>query len=390
MIDAPPARSGQHAESNGKVKIVHLTSVHVPFDTRIFQKECRTLAKKNYDVVLVAAHNGDQIVDDVVIRGVPKAGTRLQRMTLTAWRVVRTAWRENGSIFHIHDPELLPWGQFLRIAGKRVIYDMHENFPEALLTKFWLPPRLRGLLSRFFKGLESILIYKMPVIFAEECYVPSYAWIKKSVVVLNMPLHPQHDPAAAPKYDKPTVGYIGSVTRERGLFTTLEALSILKRLGYSVDWECVGPLHGIDQSELAQDIEQEVRNGIRFRGYMLPEEGQKLMARCQIGLAILKPVPNLIDKQNTKLFEYMALGLPIVVSDFPIFRDIVEKDRCGLCVNPEDPADVAKAIRWLIDNPREAEMMGRNGMDAVQRKYSWQTEAEKLQVFYRDLLAGEA
>jgi glycosyltransferase involved in cell wall biosynthesis len=85
------------------------------------------------------------------------------------------------------------------------------------------------------------------------------------------------------------------------------------------------------------------------------------------------------------MFEYMALGLPVVVSDFPLYRAIIERYRAGLCVDPLDPDATAMALRWLAGNPEEARAMGARGREAVASAYRWETERDKLFAFYRRL-----
>ncbi|MBD3768073.1 MAG: glycosyltransferase, partial [Gammaproteobacteria bacterium] len=102
------------------------------------------------------------------------------------------------------------------------------------------------------------------------------------------------------------------------------------------------------------------------------------------GLVTFLPAPNHIDAQPNKMFEYMSAGLPIITSIFPLWREIVEGNQCGLCVDPLDPQAIGEAIQYLIDNPVEAEQMGKNGRQAVEQKYNWTIEEQKL----LDLYAG--
>lgn len=364
-----------------KAKIVHLTSVHPTFDTRIFYKECRTLADMGYEVVLIVPHNKDEQVDGVKIRAVPKAKYRLVRMTYTTWRVFRASLRESAQLFHIHDPELLPWAYILSLLNKRVIYDMHENVPKAILTKPWIKPFLRHFLALFYSLIERFFLKKMPIIFAERSYLTDYQWSKKAIVVLNMPLSGELLSLKEQKYPTTTLGYIGDVTPERGILVILGALSILKQQGYFVNWECIGPI-----DNRIHELRDNIPEGVNARGYMQPSEGYRIIARCHIGLAILQPIPNYTESYPTKMFEYMALGLPVIASNFPLYREIIEKEQCGICVDPEDPQGVAEALKWLIEHPWEATEMGRRGREAVCMRYNWATEARKLDVFYRELL----
>jgi len=368
-------------------KIVHMTSAHPAFDTRIFLKECRTLAQAGYDVVLVASHTRDEIVDGVRIRAVPKSKGRMERFTKTSWQVYKAAAAEDGDLYHIQNElELLFWGQLLRLKGKKVIYDMHENLLKSIPTKPWIKPLFRPLVALVCAILERILMRKIPVIFAEDSYSKDYRWVKKSTTVLNMPLTSQLLQINEIKYSKPTLGYIGGVTPERGSIVTLDALKILKSKGYAVDWECIGPLDYTHRKELRHLINRYGLEGVRVRGYLSPTEGWPVIARCHIGLALLKPIPNYYESYPTKLFEYMALGLPVITSNFPLYRQVVEKERCGICVDPESPEETAQAVQYLLEHWDEAVAMGKRGQLAAVEKYNWELEQKKLLHFYDSLL----
>lgn len=130
-----------------KKKIVHLSSAHPCFDIRIFVKECKTLAQQGYEVVLVVPHDQDEVVDEIKINSVAKPKGRRERMFKTALGVYRAALKEDADLYHFHDPELIPFGIMLRVRGKKVIYDVHEDLPRQILTKPWINPFLRRILS---------------------------------------------------------------------------------------------------------------------------------------------------------------------------------------------------------------------------------------------------
>jgi glycosyltransferase involved in cell wall biosynthesis len=88
------------------------------------------------------------------------------------------------------------------------------------------------------------------------------------------------------------------------------------------------------------------------------------------------------------MFEYMSAGIPVIASDFPLWREILSKAKCGLSVNPGRPLEIAKAIEFVLTHPAEAEGMGRNGREAVVRELNWQHQEQKLLALYKDLLAS--
>jgi glycosyltransferase involved in cell wall biosynthesis len=101
-------------------------------------------------------------------------------------------------------------------------------------------------------------------------------------------------------------------------------------------------------------------------------------------------MPNHIDAQPNKMFEYMSAGLPLIASDFPLWREIVEGNDCGVCVDPADPAAIAEAIDRLVENPDLARRMGENGQRAVHERYNWAIEEKKLLALYDTVLLPKA
>jgi glycosyltransferase involved in cell wall biosynthesis len=370
-----------------KIKVCHLTSVHPPFDVRIFHKECKTLAKAGYDVVLIAGHGKDEFIDGINIKSIKKPLNRKERIIKTGWLVYKKALEENADIYHIHDPELIPYAKLLRIKGKKVIYDMHENLPKSILTKTWIKQFLRPILSTSVNLIERLLLKKVFVIFAEKSYKKDYVWVKKHEDILNMPDVENLFKLKLTKKDKFTLGYIGGVSDVRGSLSTIEAMKKLKDKGYDVNLECIGPIEHYHEQEINHLIKKYNLDGLKLYGYLPPEKGWEIIAQCHVGLAVLKPIPNYYESYPTKMFEYMALGLPVIASNFPIYKEIIEKNNCGICVDPLNVEEIADAVKWIIDHPEEAKRMGENGRRAVEEKYNWEKEGEKLVNIYKELLS---
>ncbi|MCD6321857.1 MAG: hypothetical protein J7L77_02410, partial [Clostridiales bacterium] len=166
-------------------KICILTSVHSPFDVRIFHKEAKSLIKGGYDVTLIAQHEKSEIVEGIKIIALPKQKNRFARMTKTVWMIFKLALKENAEIYHFHDPELMPLAKLMSLMGKLVIYDMHENVPRQINDKGWINPSLKKLVAKCVALSERIFLSGIPVIFAENSYYKDYLWVKTFTSVLN-------------------------------------------------------------------------------------------------------------------------------------------------------------------------------------------------------------
>lgn len=370
-----------------KLKIVHVSTVHPDSDTRIFEKECRGLSARGHDVTLIIQSETSGMRDGVFIKALPICKTRFERMTFTMVRAFIFALQEKADIFHLHDPELLPIGLILRMLGRRVVYDMHENVPKQLLNKYWIPKLLRRPVVTLMKVFEWAAFKNMAVVMAEESYSASYNSVKEQEVILNMPIVDELMSLTPTETSRRYhVGYIGGVTRNRGALTILNALKNIRNSGLPVSFECIGPVDAdVENDSNFQTAVTE--KWLHAPGRLSPRDGWPRIAGCQIGVAVLQPIGNYMESYPTKMFEYMAMGLPVIVSNFKLYRDVVEKFDCGICVDPEDNNAVTNALRFLLENPKEAKKMGLNGKDAVQENYNWNIELNKLCNFYHRLLS---
>jgi glycosyltransferase involved in cell wall biosynthesis len=366
------------------IKVGHLTSVHPPFDVRIFYKECVTLAGAGYEVVLIAPYERNEVVDGVRIRAVPKPKNRLDRMTRTVWRVFKAALDERLDFCHFHDPELIPIATLLKLTGKRVIYDVHENVREDILAKTYINPRLRTLIAWLAGIAERISAICFDGIVAATPAIAKRFPSKKSVTVHNFPVLDNLPSVESQPYTErgPIVAYVGVISVDRGLKEMIEATAYLPP---SLNAKLV--LAGSCDSEVESAIQQ-TANGVRveFKGWLSQDGVSRLLSNTRVGLVLLHAVGGFVESYPIKMFEYMATGVPIVASDFPLWGEIIRKSKCGILVNPLDPKSIALAIQWLLEHPDEAEEMGRNGREAARARYNWLTEAQQLRSFYRKLL----
>jgi len=167
--------------------------------------------------------------------------------------------------------------------------------------------------------------------------------LKDVTVIRNFPMVKELESISAAPHSTFTVGYMGAVSTERGSLLTLAALAKCQREGLKVAFDCVGPISARHRSELTAKAEDWSLADVHLHGYLAPEESWHVIARCHVGIAVLNNLPNYYDSLPTKLLEYMALGKPVIASNFPLYRSVVEKFECGICVHPDNPDEVAAA-----------------------------------------------
>lgn len=369
--------------------IAHISTVHHRHDTRIRVKEVATLSEAfGYVALIVQDGKGNADEDDgrVRIMDIGQPGSRAVRAVRGSWRMWRALRRMRPAIVHFHDVELIPLGFFLKIAGYSVIYDVHEDVPRDILAKDWIPLILKWPVSKSAAILEWVAGRLFDGVVVVTPTIARRYPASTTVLVQNYPLLDEFNYLAPSAYVQrsPLVAYVGGLTQDRGAHKMVKAMGCLPKAS-DLRLALAGSFSPPGLERELSKLDGWAR--VDVLGWLSRNEVASLLGRAAMGLVVLQPVPNLVAAQPNKLFEYMAAGLPVIASDFPLWREIVDGARCGLLVDPEDPEAIAMAMQWIIENPQEAEEMGRRGRSAVEKKYNWDKEVSKLVDFYTELFA---
>ena len=373
-----------------------LSSVHFTFDVRLFQAEARTLANAGFRVSVVALE--DQTTCDAggieVIR-LPVPKNRLRRMLATA-RVLRLALRQKADVYAFHDPELIPVCLILKmLTGSILVYDVHEDVPESIRSKRWIPLPLRACMAWLYRVIELIALrFFDAVTLADHAYARYYR-TTKSLVVLNYPLltYADYYHAAAEATSKgPLLVYTGSITALRGLFEMLALVRDLKPDQPGIRLDLVGPIGSRQEERDARDLVRRygIDENVSFTGLVSHAEVHRRILAADVGLALLHPDSNYMRSLPTKMFEYMMMGKAVVVSDFPLWKQILDDAQCGIAVDPLSPTAALDAVKRLLGDPAERNQMGTRGRQVVLAKYNWDCQGPALVELYKSLLAARA
>ncbi|MFD1064451.1 glycosyltransferase [Oceanobacillus locisalsi] len=367
-------------------RVVHLTTVHHPHDPRIYHKECKSLKKAGFDVYLIAKETEAGVDKESGIKHIPIKDytSRWDRMTKGACILYKQAKKLRADVYHFHDPELLPVAWLLKNNRNHVIYDIHEDYITSMQQKEYLPKPVRKLVARAYKKMEQFFTKKMELILAEKYYKDIYP---DGDCVLNYPmvntafLEHQREGQMEDK-----LIYTGNVTDVRGAFLHAK----LPLIDEQITMHYIGKCSTAFADEIYR-IAGDQSDRIHIKGvdqYIPKEEIEQayLEHNWLAGVAIFPETEHYMKKELTKFFEYMNAGIPIICSNFPVWKDFIDQYQCGITVDPHNDQEIKDALDYVRNHPKAAKKMGENGKKAVQEKLNWGAEETKLINIYQHLL----
>jgi glycosyltransferase involved in cell wall biosynthesis len=349
---------------------------------------CPSLADNGNEVHLVICGEEFEIPRRLKEKGVKVhlfrlPSNRFNRMWRTARDIFKKGVQLNGDLYHFHDPECLPYAlKWHRKLKRPFVYDIHENYPDDILTKEWLPKPLRKYLAYCFKIWEHYAAFRLDgLVTATENIASRFYRHPHCVIVKNYPLLEefQHVPNLIRSKNNHFV-YSGRISKLRGAVKMVQAMEWTKSLA---TLELIG---FFDSQNLKQNCMSKP-GWLRtiYHGKLNRIDISLRLANATAGLVLFQPDNTHLTALPNKLFEYFAAGLPVIASDFPLWRKIIMEEGCGILVDPSNPVNIAAAMDYLSNHPTEAHAMGQRGRAAVERQYNWEAEFPKLQSLYTAL-----
>ena len=365
--------------------IIHVSNVHKFDNYRVFLREIQTLADNGYSINYISPDDSECKYPNVVFHSVNGEESEFKRAIFVGFRIFKKVIQfHKNSIIHFHSPEWLPYAFLLKLLGRKIIYDVHEDVPRQIYTKVWLSLPFKIVLSSVFVVLEWIALKLFDRIVA--CEPVTFERFKndKTILVRNFPLNKEF--YAPPPIEKRLnqIVYIGKITRERGIEKLIQAMSHVKTEGVRL------VLGGKFTPEVFHN-EVSKLNGwqhVKYKGELNRSEVVNELHNSKIGLLVLNPIRKYRESYPVKLFEYLAAGVPVLMSNFQHWIDSIGKNEVAQTVDKIDPIEIALLIDSMLADTQRLQEFSENGYMAFKNDYRWDKEGEKLIQLYIELLNG--
>ncbi len=368
-----------------KNKICHISSAHPRFDNRIFYKECISLYKNGFDVSLLVADGlGDEIKSGIKIFDAGKTSNRIARFTSIFYKIYKKANEIDAEVFHFHDPELMILGYLLKLKGKKVIYDIHEDVPKDIMLKYWIPTLfLRGFAKYLYVILEKIFVKKFDLLITvSEEIGNNYSSNKEKVLIIrNVAIVKSIDEAPVSKESKNksfVVLYQGGLNPVRGISEMISAMQYLE----GVTLWLIGNWSSGQYRNECENLQG--YNKVKYFGFIPLKDLFGYTKLADVCIINFLPLPHNEFSLPNKIFEYMACRKPVILSDFPYWRKIFGDAACY--ADSRDPIKIAEAVSFLKKNKIERNKLALKGRKLVDTEFSWERESQLLVNAYNKIL----
>lgn len=356
-------------------------------DDRIFQRACVGLADKGHEVTLIATdtpekpHMGVNFVTIQRRKG-------LNRRILSSREAYLNALQVDADIYHFHDPDLLPWMYLFAKKGRRVIYDVHENYSERLQDVLKPIVRLSSLAVKVWRSFENTCAKSFNgIITTTKSMQELFRDVNKPILaVSNTPYLISLNDVDLPNQKAPfTIYTSGSHSNKRNCMQTVEALPEILKEFPEVRMIFVGRYlpNGYEQQLLTRSRELGVVEHLELHGMLPWKENFTRTATMEIGCVFYEDNLNNRVTVPNRLFEYMYARVAVIGENFPEVKRVVEGAECGVTVNSADPSSIAKGVIELLRDQKKLREKQLNGRRAVEEKYAFDHELDRMIEFYQ-------
>ncbi len=367
-------------------RVLLLSTVHPPNDPRIVYKIAPSLAAFYSVFVALPAAGSNAHTSPATFIRLPKFRRLVFRLLVSYPIMLWKCLRLRPHIVHIFVPELIPIAFLFHWLGAQIVYEVQENLYKKFALKKY---NNEELFQYFFRVFDHLARRYFHCILTDDAYLQEYHSLAyPSAVVHNfasLPLLDNLPAAPSPPPQVPTIVYCGVLSMERSFDTLVASLLLLREQCPDFQVHLFGSVLFSPAEAEALPHYESIRPHLKFYGYTDQRIALSYAKQATVGLALLKPVGDYPDSYTTKLFEYMALKLPVITSDFPLYREVIDTHQCGVCISPYDAQALAQALAWLIRYPERGKEMGEKGREAVEKFYTWESQESILLGYYASL-----
>jgi glycosyltransferase involved in cell wall biosynthesis len=369
-------------------RLAIVTTVHRWGDPRVFERNARAAVECGLEVHAFVPATGDPPLPqwakegDFHLHPLQMPQSRFERMRLALGVTKYVLKYGEFDAVHFHDPELIPAMVWLSLShpGVRILYDVHEELPLEVFSKAYIPGPIRPLASGFARLLWGLGTWRFHA-FAPATEAIAAHWPpERTRVVHNYPQGLFNLSRNGLEVNPNRIVFIGALTHIHGVEEVLQSVSKLRQENPQVRLELYGRL--LDQP-LQPAVDQAVREGwCQHTHWLEPAELITKLSGAGVGLVPYHPLRDHLDALPTKIFEYMALGIPILASDFPLWRRIIQDENVGLCAAPTVEG-ITQGLRLMMSDRARLQAWSVRAREIYQRQYRWEVEAENLRSLYR-------
>ncbi len=302
--------------------IVHVSSAHPWVDNRVHLREAAAAADAGFRVRLIAVESELSAPETGVEVVLLPRRRRIPRMVLSTAQALVLAIRSGARVVHLHDPELIWTIPVLRLAGRTVVYDAHEDLPDQVWGKDYLSDRQRAVFAALSHVLLKLAGTADRVVTATEWTGRRFP-ASRRLAIHNFPLERHEDCIQPPVADRPAmVAHVGVLSHDRGIDVLADAV---QEPDFPAGWrvEMVGSIDSATSTERLRSAERSGR--VHHAGVVGPMEARDLLLRSRIGVVPFRRTPVTDQIFPTKLFEYLAAGLAVVATDMPLWRKLLQE-----------------------------------------------------------------
>src|SRR5450830_1135414 len=375
------------------VRVAIVTSIHPDFDARIW-KHALLLASSGVQVDLICPWDVPNlsVQNGITFHPFKKVTSRGLRPFLIPLRVIPRLLKiiRDVDIVHFHDIDLLPMMALLSL-GKTVVYDVHENYAEEMLVRDWIPRYLRRPLAFFVKWgqfIFSSVIRNIVLVAPSQEHAFSAKYFRK-IYLYNYASLALLDGVAGNYLQRDDiVVFIGSQHLNNGSLLLLDIVEETIKRVPSIRFRSTDRFSNPKFKEyfLSEVSRRGLGKHIELMPNVKPHELMKVLNEATIGISPNLRVAQQINGIHTKVFEYMAAGIPMVISDLPHQVGVIQESGGCILAAPENPTEFAVAIEKLTKDKRLAQEMGLQGQKGFREHHSYESQQQHLLSYYRQIL----